>query len=197
MIEQLAFGIDLNIDPLWCAWFSGLVDGEGCLAIMYNRDKDTYRCHLRIQMRADELEWITSIQSTMHCGNVYITDSPSRNQHNRNENPKATFDVYRISDLIHIVIPILDRFSLRMKKQHDYKIWREAAMLIHSGAHLNSNRYRVFELKRMLSEVRKYKPPAELLQQSGNQRNPDCSHCRNDCDDDHLPQIDPLHLHLR
>jgi len=160
MIEQLAFGIDLNIDPLWCAWFSGILDGEGTFNIQCNSHDLGVHTSLAIKMRDDEADGIREIYDKLHCGIVYFGAAQCIG------NPYVVWRVEAISGIVNIIIPILDKYPLRMKKQHDYKIWREAVMLIHSGAHLNSNRSRVLELKRMLTEVRKYKPPAELLQQA-------------------------------
>ena len=163
MIEQLAFGIDLNIDPLWCAWFSGLIDGEGCFCIHKKPIGFGISAHLEIRMRVDETPYLKMICNTLHCGTL----SFSKDKRGGNYNPTSKISIASISDVVNIIIPILDRYPLRMKKQHDYKIWREAAMLIHLSAHLNSNRDRVLELKRMLSDVRKYRSPTEdeLLQQ--------------------------------
>jgi len=107
-------------------------------------------------MRLDEFRGIQMIRDTLHCGSIFIRTRRDKS------NPQAELKILAISEIVNIVIPILDKYPLRMKKQRDYKIWREAAMLIHMGGHLNSHRGYVLELKRMLSEVRKYREPDEL-----------------------------------
>ena len=149
---QSAFDIDLDIDPLWCAWFSGLVDGEGSFCIDVQNNTRSIKAYLAINMRADEFEGLRKIQDTLHCGNLVY-------QHCRkgNRNPAYQYRIEAKSSIGNILIPLFDRYHLRMKKRRDYEIWRKAALLICQDAHLNGYREEVLELKRRLEEGRRYK----------------------------------------
>jgi len=147
---QLALGIDFDPDPIWCGWFSGLVDGEGCFTFSATKNTMNITCRLRIKMRDDESSFLQQELGLLRCGCFYRT--PARG----NKNPQIEWCISDIGSICHIIIPILDRYPLRLKKQRDYEIWRQAARIILIGGHLNGYRDYVLDLKKQLSEVRKY-----------------------------------------
>ena len=153
--RQMTFGHDIDIDPLWCSWFSGLIDGEGSFNIHVNKENRSIQAHLRIGMREDEAEYIRDIHDMLRCG--WIGRATLRNP--RGNESDAYFIDFASDAVINIIIPLLDKYPLRMKKKRDYVFWREATLIIHDDGHLNGRREEVLELKRKMEKGRRYRSP--------------------------------------
>ena len=112
------------IDPAFGYWFSGFVDGEGCFDIhrINSADKDYYICRLTIGLRDDDTSILEEIQQQLGLGQI----TPRRTK--GTINPQVAWSVSRKTEMVPL-ISVLDSYPLRSKKQNDYRIWREAALL--------------------------------------------------------------------
>ena len=155
---QLSFCLDLEIDPLWCSWFSGLIDGEGSFIVSVSQNEHWRGCYvaLIIEMRDDDAETLIEIQRTLKCGNISY-----RQRKNRlvKSNGQVTWRVQNHGDTRFILLPLLDRYPLRSRKRYDYILWRDAVLIMGKYKNTESD-MRYTELARIrdtLSAIRKYK----------------------------------------
>lgn len=150
-IQQSAF-LDLEQnqpDPNWCSWFSGFIDGEGCFMLRVTNNHP--QLEFRIQLRDDDKDVLIQIQKTLGCGYT----EPHR-QSNPNWSPAFMFRLSRINHIVNILIPILDKYPLRAKKMNDYKLWREAALVVYNKEHKFGKADRLKELVSLLHIVKEY-----------------------------------------
>lgn len=137
-----------DLDPDYGAWFSGLVDGEGCFYISPN-----FGCRFIINLRGDDLEIIEDIQARLGMGR--ISHAP-RNKKTGRINPHVVYEVARKKDCAQLTL-VFDAYPLRTKKARDYAIWRRAVLSHCDGAKASS----LAGFKRQLAETRKYQEPNE------------------------------------
>jgi hypothetical protein len=102
-------------------YIAGFVDGEGCFFLTYRKDKMKYfywKAGFSIMLRNDDTEILEYIKKYFNCGNISHTRNLSR---------------YQISDnneLVEIIIPFFNKFSLIGKKRNDFELWKEAVLII-------------------------------------------------------------------
>lgn len=114
-----------NYDPLFGAWLSGLVDGEGYfLATLPTRGLN---CRFGVNLRADDGEILYEIQRVLGAGkmNYHRRRSTAPETHR----PQYSFVIRDLMDLYQIVLPQFDTYPLRAKKARDYAVWREIIIL--------------------------------------------------------------------
>jgi len=149
--HQAAFDIDLNIDPLWCSWFSGWVDGEGCFTPHVSKRTRSIQGRILVCVREDDAELVRGVRETLKCG---IVDQYQSRGHNR----MIRWICYNVGSCRNILIPLFDAYPLRSKKRRDYDIWRKLVLAISEDHHLNGNREYVLDLCRQLHDIKKYVP---------------------------------------
>jgi hypothetical protein len=136
-MEQLSF-ISSNVDPLWCSWFTGFLDGEGYFQISPQpKSKTAFQICLTITLREDDKYIIEEIKSTLECGRIYYISYKHERVKGHHACNQWRWTVRDISSIVQIIIPLLDHYPLRTKKAHDYVIWRKAALIKSSKAHGN------------------------------------------------------------
>ena len=136
MKHRQAPGPAFWIDPLWCAWFSGLIDGEGSFLIGFNKGSSSFSCYIQIKLREDDASVLEEkINYVLHCGRLYHIDYAKARASGERASDQVAWLCYSTGDLANIVIPLLDEFGLRSKKQRDYEIWREAVLLKYESKH--------------------------------------------------------------
>lgn len=149
---QHALGIDIDVPPDFGHWLAGFVDGEGCFDINVQNSGRSIRCRLQIRLRDDDAAMLSTIRDTLGVGVVKATPDPRPTRYNQ-----ATWTVSGIADIIHVIIPLFEKYPLRAKKAKDFRLWARAARLIHSKAHLTPDgREEVLALKRQMQEGRQY-----------------------------------------
>ena len=155
MDYQPSFDIDLDhLDPLFCAWFTGWVDGEGCFDSSEDKNSLGISARLRISARDDDAALVSAVMYTLQCGSLSRMEKPS---------PQVVLEIRRLGDCHHILIPLFDKYPLYSKKSRDYKIWRALVMALSLGLHLNGQRDYVLDLCRQLKQIKVYDPSiAEL-----------------------------------
>lgn len=152
---QRTLGLDLQVPDDFGYWFAGLVDGEGYLSISLDSRHNGACCALRIKLRDDDTDILENIQATLGIGRLFHYPNPS----NKQSNPQIEYRVGRIGDVIHVLLPLFERYPLRTKKQRDFVIWARAARLIHGKHHHTDNgREELMRLKLEIEQVRHYKP---------------------------------------
>jgi hypothetical protein len=153
MIQQLALAL-IKIDPSWCSWFSGFLDGEGYFQIAWDKRDNTTRCALTVTLREDDKDIIDEIREKLMCGRVfYIAYNHARNNGSHSCN-QWRWVVRNVDHCINTIIPLLDRYPLRTKKARDYEIWRKAAFLAHSIKHICHTKKERQELMNLYTQLR-------------------------------------------
>ena len=155
MLNQLAaFELDLDIEPLWLSWFSGLVDGEGCFQIQIAKESSQVACVLKIEVRVEDRPMLDDLSAMLRCGSVSERVRPLTLKNGKTPH-YAKWTVADTGAIVHIIIPVLDKYPLRSVKQNDFELWRQAALAIHAGKHLSRQGHsELVTLKRRMSEER-------------------------------------------
>ena len=154
MFQQVALGIDLEIEPSWGYWFSGFVDGEGYFGTQLKKNKSGNGLgvspRFAILLRDDDAEIIMDARNRLHCGIL------SYRSFNKGVNPQINWVVVAIGECRHILVPFFDQFPLRAKKKYDYEIWRKIVIAVWDDQHLKGNRAQVLEWVEQLRAVKRY-----------------------------------------
>jgi len=154
---QSAFGFDLQLDPLWCAWFSGWIDGEGCFMSRVKKVGLGISPILRVGVRNDDADLLVYVKNTIKCGLIIHSDKQYERDKGKNARDAIEWRCVDFGACRHILIPLFDEYPLHSKKKHDYVIWRELVIDLYEGKHLNGGHDRCFDLCRQLSNAKKYK----------------------------------------
>lgn len=143
MQEQLIdIPINILLDPTWCAWFSGFVDGEGYFQISISK-----HCSLAltITLREDDREIIDEISHYL-LGRVYYLSYKRDRIKGKHSCNQWAWKIRNIDHIIERIIPILDLYPLRTKKRNSFEIWKEAAWLVRNKYHLYKPGYDRFSV---------------------------------------------------
>jgi hypothetical protein len=132
-------------DPYWMA---GFTSGDGCFSVSIIKSKaklgaTSWIRFILTQHNRDE-SLMSSFLSYFGCGKV-------------NKDSKATyFVVQRLSDIINIIIPFFDKYSLKGVKIQDYEDFKRVAQLMNTKAHLTSEGLeQIREIKNGMNTLRK------------------------------------------
>jgi hypothetical protein len=117
-------------------YVAGFIDGEGCFTIVISKHATKKlgldaRLHFQIEVRADDLEILQSIQETLQCGRLYHL-----NYERYGLNPHVELKVSSLRDIIDKLIPFLSQHPLRAKKKHSYRYFLQAVELFKKKEHL-------------------------------------------------------------
>lgn len=112
-----------HLDPFWCSWFVGFVDGEGYLQITSDT-KPTPK--LVITVREDDADLIREVQQTLNIGKTYQVDKSYDGPNTRDQ---VMWVVARAQALSSVLLPVFERFPLKSKKWEEYLIWRKAILI--------------------------------------------------------------------
>jgi len=109
-------------------WFVGFVDGEGsfpscCAAVHYSCEGGVVKTNIKyysfvleIGLHIDDIETLNTIKEKLKFkGNISIKNSKV-----------AVLKIRNIDEIVNIIIPIFDKYSLLTKKRMDYLVWKEA-----------------------------------------------------------------------
>lgn len=172
IFHQSAFNIDLNLEPDWCAWFTGWVDGEGSFgsSAINNTGRGIYGV-LKIEVRSDDAPLIYNVENILQCGSISLChQNPDTKSYSPNRETSIRWQCNDIGACRHILIPLFDKFPLRSKKRRDYEIWRKLIIAISEKHHLGGNRDYVLDLCGQLQDVKRYiTPPPENVYRKDSQ----------------------------
>ena len=148
-------------------YICGLVDGEGCFALNYRRDKRLDRkrqpeyfywtIKFIIVLRDDDKVLLEKVRESFDCGYVRVSMGAAR------------YHVDKIDDLTEKILPFFSNHRLRGKKYNDFLLWAEALAILHEARQVSppkgtrgfpkmrldpSDTQRLYEIR---EEMRKYK----------------------------------------
>lgn len=136
------------IDPYWIA---GFADGDGCFRIK-TRKSAAYRMGVSVNlgfMLTQDIKdgvLMQSLVNFFNCGGYSIaTDGMSCEYH-----------VYRLPDIINIIIPFFEKYTLQGVKRLDFADFSKAANILQDKYHLTKEGYtKILELKDGMNKSRK------------------------------------------
>lgn len=123
MLTQSALGIDLQIPKSFGHWLAGFVDGEGCFYAGWKRSCGERALRFSLNIRKDDSAVLEKIISILKVG--AIKSRPNRN----GSNSQLVYEVRRLSDLRHVIVPLFENYPLRAKKANDFNIWKELVLM--------------------------------------------------------------------
>lgn len=127
-------------DKLNPNWVSGFTEAEGCFFVKYiKKDNDKYQFILGLQITQsirDNL-LLKKLIYFFNCGRLEINRKIYNN-----------YVVTRFSNIIEIIIPFFDKYSIIGSKHQDYEKWKFISKLIDTKVHLTEEGIReIFLIK--------------------------------------------------
>ena len=121
----LFFAMDL------ASYVSGFVDGEGCFCVSFTPSRRhrfgwEVRPSFSVSQNGDRSEILRLIQDMWGCGSV----RPDRSD------KTLKFEVRKIEDLIHKVLPHFKSYPLQSSKQRDVELFGQICQLVYQRQHL-------------------------------------------------------------
>jgi len=148
-------------------YIAGFVDGEGCFALKFRRDRQKnvgskkvreyfyWGVEFAIVLRSDDDNILKLIKNELDCGSITFPQNGEQ----------VRYSIQNTKDLAEKIIPFFKRYQLRAKKADDFDLWSQAVEIInkHRDGILNIKRgQRGFTKKEMdprdlavLQEIRK------------------------------------------
>ena len=117
-------------------YLDGLVDGEGCFSITFNRHKNNrieVRLIFEIELREDDKEILERVKETLECGNLYHLDY----KRYRKWKPHFKYKVSNLRDIVQKVIPFFNKYPLQAKKKESFERFSKASELMLKKKHLS------------------------------------------------------------
>jgi hypothetical protein len=136
----------------------GFIDGEGCFEIYAKDYKPQVFVMFQVSQTGEKGKPVLeAIRDFFQCGNVTILKKKGSRvtgtKYVRSSDHYG-YQVYRIEDIIKVLIPFFDQNHLIIKNS-DYKLWREAAFIIWKKKHTtHEGRKRMLELATELHNSR-------------------------------------------
>ncbi len=116
-------------------YLGGLVDGEGCFSVTFNRHKNNrieVRLIFEIELREDDKEILERVKNTLKCGNIYYLSY----ERYRKWRPHFKYKVSNLKDIVQKVIPFFNKYPLQAKKKQSFKVFSKVASLMLLKKHL-------------------------------------------------------------
>ena len=121
-----------NLNPNYVV---GLVDGEGCFCISFNKHKNNrieVRLLFEIELREDDKEILERIKETLQCGNIYYLNY----ERYKKWKPHYKYKVSNLKDLSEKIIPFFKKYPLQAKKKRSFEAFYKVAELMNKKHHL-------------------------------------------------------------
>ena len=116
----------------------GLVDGEGCFCVTFNKHKNNRLLEVRllfeIELREDDQEILERVKETLGCGSIYYLNY----ERYKKWRPHYKYKVSNFKDIKEKVIPFFKQYPLQAKKKHSFTLFCRVAELIANKRHLTS-----------------------------------------------------------
>lgn len=115
-----------DVSPEDGHWIAGFVAGEGCFTM------SGVSLGFTISQRSDEVHILEFIARTMGLPLKYIkcTSNQYRRDRGQKAGDEARLQIYHRKILKDRVLPFFDRFPLRARKEVEFKIFRNAVLLL-------------------------------------------------------------------
>lgn len=113
----------------------GLVDGEGCFCVSFNKHKNNrieVRLLFEIELREDDKEILERVQTTLQCGNIYHL----KYEKYKKWKPHYKYKVSNFKDIKEKIIPFFTTYPLQAKKKQSFQVFHEVAEMIKKKLHL-------------------------------------------------------------
>ena len=114
----------------------GLVDGEGCFCVSFNKHKNNRILEVRllfeIELREDDKDILDRVKATLNCGNIYYLNYKRYGKWR----PHYKYKVSNIKDLTQKVIPFFQKYPLQAKKKYQFEKFCKVANLMLKKHHL-------------------------------------------------------------
>ena len=148
-------------------WITGFVDGEGCFSIHFVKqpERATRRGYktgfqvgheFAVTQGAKSVECLQMLKEFFGVGEVYL----NRRFDNHKEH-LYRYSVARRSDLLRVVIPFFQRYSLRTSKRADFAKFVECMRVIEMNAHLTvGGLLKIIEIAETMNHC---KPRTEMI----------------------------------
>lgn len=125
-------------------WVTGFVDGEGCFLINIFLRKAIQKWEIRpcfqIRLHSRDLDVLKQIKSFFKgVGNIYIYES------------EIVYKVQKREDLINVIIPHFDKYSLLTEKQNDFTIFKNILTMVTCFLFSSTDMIKILELKASLN----------------------------------------------
>jgi hypothetical protein len=112
----------------------GLVDGEGCFAVHFNRSqrrRAKVEPRFCLKLRAEDRVLLDELQAFFGCGRIYV-----QRDHRPNHSLCYRFEVSNRRELFEKVIPFFEQCPPRSpSKQRDFALFRQVLTLVRQDAH--------------------------------------------------------------
>jgi hypothetical protein len=131
-------------------YLDGLVDGEGCFSVTFNRHKNNrieIRLIFEIELREDDKEILVRVKKTLKCGNLYYLNYERYSKWK----PHYKYKVSNLADITQKVIPFFNRYPLQAKKKKSFELFSKVAGLMLLKKHLNPEG--ILEIKNLKEQI--------------------------------------------
>lgn len=125
----------IKLDP----WFvTGFCDAESSFHLVFSKDSKSkmgwrVRAYFSLHLHIKDLSLLYTIQKFFNgVGKIYFNSSRS----------DALFQVYKLEELINVIIPHFDKFPLQSEKFINFLLWKKCIELMALKAHLTSSGFR-------------------------------------------------------
>ena len=126
-------GMNSKLNPYYIV---GLVDGEGCFCVSFNKHKNDRKLEIRllfeIELREDDKEILERVKETLDCGNIYYLNY----KRYKKWRPHYKYKVSNLKDITTKVIPFFQQYPLQAKKKHEFTLFCKVAALLLAKRHL-------------------------------------------------------------
>lgn len=117
----------------------GLVDGEGCFSVTFNKHKANRLLEVRlifeIELREDDKEILERVKETLECGNIYHLEYEKYSKWK----PHYKYKVSNLRDITEKIITFFKKYPLQAKKKNSFDLFCQVAKLMLKKQHLTTS----------------------------------------------------------
>jgi len=137
----------------------GLVDGEGCFCVSFNKHKNNRLLEIRllfeIELREDDKEILERVKQTLGCGNIYLLNY----ERYKKWRPHYKYKVSNLKDITEKIIPFFQKYPLQAKKRNSFAVFCKVAELMLLKHHLTDQG--IQEIKVLRDSLDAGNPPVQ------------------------------------
>ena len=150
-------------------WIVGFVDGEGCFSCPIQRNSV-----MRIGWQLQPMFAVVQGERSAHvlelirdyfgCGKIYLN-----RRHDNHREDLFVYQVYRLADLLHTVIPFFEANPLRTAKADEFRKFATIVRLMETRSHLTGDG--LVEIAK-IAQTMNHRKPSRFLESSEAIRQP-------------------------
>jgi len=147
-----------SVSPEDGSWLSGIIDGEGCFRIQKPSKTSglglskSFAPVFTLSIRLDDRNIIDEIFRILETSKSLHIDSRTGDSNGPNANPAYKINIRDLPCLAFRLIPILERYPLRSKKQNDFILFKQAVNIFLNKAQSGRKNMRYTEYERKTLE---------------------------------------------